>query len=195
MLVLPIASRYWQVEVDPADREKTVATPFGIHQFCVMPFGLCNAPGTFQWLMELVLAGLHWTCCLVHLDDIIIFSMQDSGGASPTAGGGVQATWESRPQGETQQVLQMRKGVRYLGHVVSDGRVSTDPEKTKCIAEWPVPTNVKELPHLVLQEVCQELCKNSSPIVPKRKGRSGHGPRREKKLLPHWSRDWQHHLC
>ena len=36
-----------------------------------MPFGLCNVPATFQCLMELVLSGLHWTSCLVYLDEII----------------------------------------------------------------------------------------------------------------------------
>ena len=70
--ILDLASGYWKVEVEPSDKEKTAfTTPFGLFQFCVMPFGLCNAPGTFQHLMERVLAGLHWTSCLVYINDII----------------------------------------------------------------------------------------------------------------------------
>ena len=58
---LDLASGYWQVERDAADREKTAfATRQGLFEFQVMPFGLCNAPGTFQRLMEFVLAGLQW---------------------------------------------------------------------------------------------------------------------------------------
>ena len=37
-----------------------------------MPFGLCNAPATFQRLMDRVLAGMQWETCLVYLDDIIV---------------------------------------------------------------------------------------------------------------------------
>ena len=70
---LDLLSGYWQVEVQPEDREKTaVCTPDGLIEFNVMPFVLCNAPATFQRLMNLVLAGLHWQSCLVYLDDIII---------------------------------------------------------------------------------------------------------------------------
>ena len=70
---LDLISGYWQVEVRPEDREKTAfCTKDGLFVFIVMPFELCNAPATFQWLMDLVLAGMQWSQCLIYLEDIII---------------------------------------------------------------------------------------------------------------------------
>ena len=66
-------SGYWQVEVANEDREKTAfASRRGLYEFKVILFGLCNAPATFERLMETVLAGLNWKICLIYLDDIIV---------------------------------------------------------------------------------------------------------------------------
>ena len=65
---LDLRSGYWQVEMDPKDREKIAfCTPEGLFEFNMMPLGLCNAPATFQQLMDSILAGLHWRSCLVYV--------------------------------------------------------------------------------------------------------------------------------
>ena len=72
---LDIASGYWQVELDEQAREKSAFTTYhGLYEFIRMPFGLCNAPATFQRVMQAVLAGLEWQSCFVYLDDILIAS-------------------------------------------------------------------------------------------------------------------------
>ena len=71
VLLLRYDSGYWQVELD--DRKKTAFIGRkGLFEFKVLPFGLCNVPGTFERLIEIVLAGLHLETCLVYLDDIIV---------------------------------------------------------------------------------------------------------------------------
>ena len=56
-----------------AKRKAAFVTNEGLFQFRVMPFGLCNAPATFERLMDRVLSGMRWSRCLVYLDDVISF--------------------------------------------------------------------------------------------------------------------------
>ena len=71
-----LRSRYHQVKMELRDADKTTfATRRGTFRFKVMPFGLCNAPATFQQLMNVALAGLDPEVCLMYLDDIIVHSV------------------------------------------------------------------------------------------------------------------------
>ena len=71
---MDLASGYWQVAMSPeAKRKAAFVTNEGLFQFRAMPFGLCNAPATFERLMDRVLCGMRWSRCLVYLDDVISF--------------------------------------------------------------------------------------------------------------------------
>ena len=71
---LDLLSGYWQVGLTEAARQKSAfVTRRGLFLWNVMPFGLCNAPSTFERLMETVLAGLQWRTCLIYIDDVVVF--------------------------------------------------------------------------------------------------------------------------
>ncbi|GFX64608.1 hypothetical protein TNCV_1671441 [Trichonephila clavipes] len=142
---LDLKSGYWQVEIHPEDREKTAFTSGqGLWRFKVMPFGLCNAPATFERLMETVLKGLTFEACLIYLDDVII------GGR----------TFEEHLQSIRKVLSKLsdanlklnpskckffQKEVNYLGHIISAEGVRTDPEKSVRRKELKRPENLREL--------------------------------------------------
>ena len=70
-----LLSGYWQVEMSPESREHTAFITYGgLNEFLVVPFGLTNAPSTYQRLMECVLRNLTYKICLIYLDDILVYS-------------------------------------------------------------------------------------------------------------------------
>ena len=70
-------SGYWQLPLAPDDIEKTAfTTAFELFEFPTMPFGLCNAPTSFQRAMDSVLSGLKWRSCIVYLDNSLAFSTE-----------------------------------------------------------------------------------------------------------------------
>lgn len=72
---LDLFSGFWQIGVHPNSVEKTAfITPDGLYHFLKMPFGLCNAPSTFQNLADKVFQGLKWKECLSYIDDVLVFS-------------------------------------------------------------------------------------------------------------------------
>ncbi len=71
---LDLTKGYWQISLSPLSKEKSAfTTPFGLHQFVTLPFGLFGAPATFQRLMDKILRP-HTAYAAAYLDDIIIYS-------------------------------------------------------------------------------------------------------------------------
>ena len=106
--------------------------------------GLANAPSQFQRLMDLVLTGLIWNCCLVYLDDIIIFSRTFEQQLERLAAV-FERLSESDLKLKASKCELFRKGVRFLGHVISGSGIAADPEKIKVVASWPRPRDLHEL--------------------------------------------------
>ncbi|GBN71182.1 Retrovirus-related Pol polyprotein from transposon 297 [Araneus ventricosus] len=136
---------YWQIEIRPEDREKTAfTTGHGLWQFKVMPFGLCNAPATFERLMETVLLGLSSEACLVYLDDIIIV-----GRTFEEHLNNLRKVFHRLQKANLKLNLKkcrfFQKEVPYLGHVISAEGVKTDTEKIKAVVDWPRPETVLDL--------------------------------------------------
>ena len=142
---LDLKSGYHQVALAEADKPKTAfSAGNGLWQWRVMPFGLCNAPATFERLMESVLAGMHWRTLLVYLDDVIVFGNtfeEELQRLEEVFHRMRSANLKLNPR----KCVLFRSEVPFLGHVVSSTGIKTDPTKTAAVDEWPAPSNIKEL--------------------------------------------------
>lgn len=143
--VLDLKSGYYQIEMHEADKPKTAfVTPLGFWEFNRMPQGVTNAPSTFQRLMERCMGDLHLREVLVFLDDLIIFSESLVEHERRL----IRVLDRLREYGlklSLEKCKFFQTSVRYLGHIVSEKGVETDPEKINTIKSWPIPTNLKEL--------------------------------------------------
>ena len=116
---LDLASGYWQVEMDAADRDKKAfVTQGGLYEFRVMPFGLVNAPATFERLMERVLARL----------ERVLDRLGEAG---------------LKLKAKKCQLFQ--EEIPFLGHIVSAAEIGADPAKCQQVRDWPVPRDLHEV--------------------------------------------------
>ncbi|XP_037834631.1 uncharacterized protein LOC112450568 [Kryptolebias marmoratus] len=146
---LDLTSGYWQVEMTPrARRAAAFCTRKGLFEWNVMPFGLCNAPATFQRLMDRVLAGLQWETCLVYLDDIIVLG-RDTGQMLERLEHVFARLRGANLKLKPSKCCLFREQVIFLGHKVSAEGVATDPQKIQRVQEWPTPRNVREVRQFV----------------------------------------------
>lgn len=142
---LDLTSGYFQVELHADDREKTaVTTPFGLYEWTRMPFGLCNAPATFQRLMESILGDFIFDALLIYLDDIIVFS-RDFGSHLEKLHLVFTRLKQHGLKLKPCKCFLLKAEVKFLGHVISREGVRVDEDKTRVLVDWPVPQNPREV--------------------------------------------------
>ena len=143
--VIDLKAGYWQIPMRGEDAAKTAfRTADGLFEFTVMPFGLRNAPATFQRLMDVVFSGLKWQGLLVYLDDIIIYSKDVEHHLAVFEQVLVRLSDAGLKLNPKKTTLVSRE-VNYLGHVVSADGVRPDPKKVKAVMQLLPPTSVREV--------------------------------------------------
>ena len=142
---LDLESGYWQIEMDEDSQEKTAfVSSLGLFEFKVMAFGLCNAPATFQKMMDTMLDGLKRKICLVYIDDVIVYGKTLGECVhnlevvmKRIAGYGLKL--------KPRKCKLFRHEVEYLGRVVTREGVKADPTKIQVIKDWIIPQTVKDV--------------------------------------------------
>jgi len=143
---LDLKNGYWQVPLSPESRPPTAFTVpgRGLYQFTVMPFGLHSAPSTFQRLLDDVLGPDLEPQVLIYLDDIIVIS-QTFEEYLELLEEVFRRLRAARLRINPDKCNFCRSSLKYLGYIIDQEGIRTDPDKVSAIAEWPAPTTMRKI--------------------------------------------------
>ena len=140
-----LASGYWQIAVKEENRKKTTfITKFDLYEFNVMPFGLCNAPATFQRLMDTVMRKYLGKFVLVYLDDLTIYSKTFDDHVKH-----LEIIFETLRNAKLK--LNKKKyhfflpGIKFLGHEITREGIRLNEKKLIKVKDFPRPDNLRAL--------------------------------------------------
>ena len=155
---------YWQVPLTQRAREiSAFVTPSGLYQYKVMPFGMKNAPATFQRMVNKLVRDIDG--CEGYIDDVVIFSDNWSDHIR-------QIECFLQIMREAKLTINLMKSefgkatVKYLGHIVGQGQVRPLDAKIQTIVKYPIPTSRKELARFLgMAGYYRNFCLNFSDIA------------------------------
>ena len=138
-------SGYWQIPVAPEDRDKkTFISHMGTFRHVPMPFGLRNAPATFQRVLDIILSGVRWQPCLIHLDDFIIFSKNEKEHVAHVDEF-LTLLQSASVSLKLKKCEFFKPKVDYLGHVITPGKLAVATENTKAFEHAAFPRNATQV--------------------------------------------------
>ena len=142
---IDLRSGYHQIRIADEDVPKTAfRTRYGHFEFLVLPFGLTNAPGTFMHLMHEAFRPFLDDFVLVFLDDILIFSktLEEHEAHVRKV---LETLRKQKLYAKESKCEFFKTEVEFLGHLVGRNGVRMMEDKVKAVAEWPTPTNVRDV--------------------------------------------------
>ncbi|OWZ07751.1 polyprotein [Phytophthora megakarya] len=148
---LDLHAGYWQLGVFEPDKPKTAfTTRRGLFQFTRMPFGLCNAPSTFQRFMNCVLRGLTWVCCLVYLDDVVIFTKGSVAQHVVELAVVLERLAEAGLSLKVSKCSFATARMEYLGHDLTPDGMQPTLRLVKAIVDFPTPADDTQVRRFVV---------------------------------------------
>lgn len=142
---LDVIAAFNKLRMKPGDEWKAAfTTRYGLFEPTVLPFGLCNGPASFQAYINHSLHGLLDRFCTAYMDDILIFSNTLKKHHRHVK----EVLQRLREHGLQVDISKCHfdvQEVKYLGLIISDMGIMMDPAKVECIAQWPIPNNVKDV--------------------------------------------------
>ncbi|KAF7338861.1 Transposon Tf2-12 polyprotein [Mycena sanguinolenta] len=143
--VIDLKNAFNLVRVKEGDEWKTAfRTPLGLFETLVMPFGLSNAPSTFQAFIIDTLRDYLDVFCVVYLDDILIFSRSQEEHDEHVKKV-LDRLQSARLFANPEKCEFDRSEVTYLGYVIGADGIKMDPKKLDTVRNWPEPRSVKDI--------------------------------------------------
>lgn len=142
---LDLREAYHRIRITEGDEWKTAfRTRYGNYEYRVMPFGLCNAPATFQSYIHEALKGLIDIYCIVYLDDILIYSKNEEEHTEH-----LRTVLERLRKyhlfAKEEKCTFYTKSVEFLGFIISTEGISMDRTRVETVLQWPEPRSIKEI--------------------------------------------------
>jgi len=145
MSKIDLKSGFHQVKIADQDVHKTAfQCRYGHYEYLVMPFGLCNAPATFQGLMNKVMEPLIDKCVSPYMDDLLVYSPNIDQHVKDLRQV-LELLRKNKLYANPSKCVFAKDSVEYLGHVVTDKGISVDPAKIRKIQEWPIPQSTSQV--------------------------------------------------